>query len=123
MKRLLKDFTPSEIRLMALIVFMVLVAAFMMLTGCAAVKPALGTPHAIVEYSEVGAEAAYQSAVAAIDTAVLVKVITPATHDQLWNRYWSDLQQFRLAYNAGQNLSAAWVVLQADKATALGMHP
>lgn len=86
--------------------------------GCAAMKPGMTTPHAAVEYSMVGAEAAYQGAVAGIDAAETIRVLTPATHDDLWRRYWKDLQDFRRSYRAGQDLTLAWSVLVADQAQA-----
>ncbi len=77
---------------------LILILSLVSLGGCQ--TPALNTPHANLERAETLAEQAYANA---------VPLMTPAQQKVAW----SDLQQVRAAYNAGQDLSASIQVLMA----------
>lgn len=95
-----------------------LLATVLALAGCGTTS--LNTPHAVLERSEIDGETAYQATVDALAAAVSSGKMTPATQQADQLKAWNDLQAFRAAYNAGQDLTAVLATLNGDKTAAQG---
>ena len=91
------------------------VAAFLVCAGCATT---LNTPHAVVERAETDGELIYQGTVRAVNASAM----DAASKAALLHTAAVDLNTFRTAYNAGQDLNASVALLKADLATAKA-HP
>ena len=99
----------------ALLALALIVPGALIGSGCATT---LNTPHAVVERAETDGELIYQGVVAAVNASTM----DPRAKAALLHNVAVDLNTFRTAYNAGQDLTASVALLKADLATAKA-HP